>query len=83
MILYFMIHTVRRLNFIYNLNLLLCARINELILIPSSFWQYEVVGTDTIYWCKIFKASSLREKHHMIGVSQYTAMQILANRFLK
>ncbi|XP_072748696.1 MOXD1 homolog 1-like [Anoplolepis gracilipes] len=29
--------------------------------------QFEVDDTDTIYWCKIFKASSLREKHHMIG----------------
>lgn len=52
-------------------------------LILSSFWQFEVDDTDTVYWCKIFKASSLKEKHHMIGVSKYTAMQILANRFLK
>lgn len=51
-------------------------------LIPSSFWQFEVEDTDTVYWCKIFK-TSLKEKHHMIGVSKYTAMQILANRFLK
>ncbi|XP_029175897.1 uncharacterized protein LOC114944249 [Nylanderia fulva] len=41
--------------------------------------QFEVVDTDTIYWCKIFKASSLREKHHMIG---YTPLVEKANEDL-
>ncbi|RLU27277.1 hypothetical protein DMN91_001078 [Ooceraea biroi] len=30
--------------------------------------QYNVSGDmDTIYWCKLFKAPPLKEKHHMIG----------------
>ncbi|KAM0729537.1 MOXD1-like protein 1 [Formica fusca] len=41
--------------------------------------QFEVDDTDTVYWCKIFKASSLREKHHMIG---YTPLVEKANEDL-
>ncbi|XP_070166863.1 MOXD1 homolog 1-like [Polyergus mexicanus] len=41
--------------------------------------QFEVDDTDTVYWCKIFKASSLREKHHMIG---YTPLVEKANKDL-
>lgn len=32
------------------------------------FFQYEVKNDmNTIYWCKIFKAPKLRQKHHIIG----------------
>ncbi|KAL6443701.1 hypothetical protein ACFW04_001653 [Cataglyphis niger] len=41
--------------------------------------QFEVDDTDTVYWCKIFKASWLREKHHMIG---YTPLVEKANQDL-
>ncbi|KMQ96820.1 moxd1-like protein 1 protein [Lasius niger] len=41
--------------------------------------QFEVDDTDTVYWCKIFKASSLRKKHHMIG---YTPLVEKANEDL-
>lgn len=41
--------------------------------------QFEVDNTDTIYWCKIFKASLLKKKHHMIG---YTPLVEKANEDL-
>ncbi|KAL0108119.1 hypothetical protein PUN28_015016 [Cardiocondyla obscurior] len=42
--------------------------------------QFEVDNTtDTVYWCKIFKASSLKKKHHMIG---YTPLVERANENL-
>ncbi|XP_071651989.1 MOXD1 homolog 1-like isoform X1 [Temnothorax longispinosus] len=41
--------------------------------------QFEVDNTDTVYWCKIFKASSLKKKHHMIG---YTPLVEKANEGL-
>ncbi|XP_012543741.1 MOXD1 homolog 1 [Monomorium pharaonis] len=41
--------------------------------------QFEVENTDTVYWCKIFKATSLKKKHHMIG---YTPLVEKANEDL-
>ncbi|XP_011160800.2 MOXD1 homolog 1 [Solenopsis invicta] len=42
--------------------------------------QFDVANhTDTIYWCKIFKTSLLKKKHHMIG---YTPLVEKANEDL-